>query len=744
MHKFNIKKFQTLIVTFLICFVAKAQNQPAIKISNSQLSFAVNSESGQFSVQDKKSKRSWVSLPYKKIKFLSASAVSPSQLKMSLIDSTSGINFSSLVTLENDSSLSFVLSTSQKAMAIDQLSFPQAMKTNYEKGFLVFNYRSGGVQIAQNDITYPAKRMMVYDNIGLDMPWVGVYDAVKGDGMMVLANTPYDVEIDFSEDKGLMWPNVAWASSLRQFSYARKVSYIFTSGGNYVSLAKAYRNYLKQIDDFKTLAQKAIAKPRVNWLKGSAVVWGSSGLKFAREAKAMGVHTAIIMGSKFKKDEIKQMTDLGFLNSSYENLEGTREGSMGHMKDTMAIAAYHTVEGKPIIGWVTKTGVEYYSRSSVRSLQAAPSYLPTYINDVPLTGLFLDVTPAFLIEDFHPLHTFNREADKQYKNKIKEYIGKDLGLVLGGEHGKAWNSSILEYSEGTMTGSFFWEDGNKPGYLDPPKDTTYMSANFKKYGFNYRNRIPLWQLVFNDCVSSTWYWGDSSDWFYAVTPTISDLKDNFNMLYGSMPLIWADKKGYGWDRNRSRFVQTIRNVSNFQKRVSFSELLSHEFLNEEHTLQHSRFAGGGQAFVNFGEKAIKHTIGKESISLAPRGFYLTAPGFLQSKTIDELGVVTKIVTDSLISVQTDQLRKVGPISTNGTVTIFKQDNGIWRIVVENTLATTEIDVKAIVKSKNLKFYTLSQVDEDGSKGKVLSKNLPANLIKIPAATGIMLFDINIE
>ncbi|MFC3562640.1 glycoside hydrolase [Pedobacter jamesrossensis] len=663
---------------------------------------------------------------------------------MSLLDSSSGINFSSLVTLETDSSLSFVISTSQKSIAIDQLSFPQAMKTNYEKGFLVFNYRSGGVQIAQNDVSYPVKRMMVYDNIGLDMPWVGVYDAVKGDGMMVLANTPYDVEIDFSEDKGLIWPNVAWASSLRQFSYERKVSYVFTSGGNYVSLAKAYRNYLKQSGDFETLAQKAIVKPRVNWLKGSAVVWGSSGLKFAKEAKAMGIKTAIIMGSKFKKDEITQMTGLGFLNSSYENLEGTREGPIGHMKDTMAIAAYHTVEGKPIIGWVTKTGVEYYSRSSVRSLIAAPSYLPSYLKDVPLTGLFLDVTPAFLIEDFHPLHTFNREADKQYKNKIKEYIGKDLGLVLGGEHGKAWNSSILEYAEGTMTGSFFWDDGNKPGYLDPPKDTTYMSANFKKYGFNYRNRIPLWQLVFNDCVSSTWYWGDSSDWFYAITPTISDLKDNFNMLYGSMPLLWADKKGYGWDRNRSRFAQTIRNVSNFQKRVSFSELLSHEFLNEDHTLQQSKFAGGGQAFVNFGEKAIKHKIGKKNINIAPRGFYLTASGFLQSKTIDEQGVVTRIEADSLISVQTDQLRKVGPITTNGTVTIFRLDNGNWRIVVENTLTTSEIDVRAILKNKNLKFYTLLEVEEDGSEGKAFSKKLPVNMIKIPAVTGIKLFDIYLE
>ena len=84
-----------------------------------------------------------------------------------------------------------------------------------------------------------------------------------------------------------------------------------------------------------------------------------------------------------------------------------------------------------------------------------------------------------------------------FKNKIKAYIGNDLGLVIGGEHGKAWNAAILEYSEGPMSGSYFWDDGNKPGYLDTPKDTTYMSANFKKYGFNYKNRIPLWQSSYH-------------------------------------------------------------------------------------------------------------------------------------------------------------------------------------------------------------------------------------------------------
>ena len=164
------------------------------------------------------------------------------------------------------------------------------------------------------------------------------------------------------------------------------------------------------------------------------------------------------------------------------------------------------------------------------------------------------------------------------------------------------------------------EDGNKPGYLEPPKDLNYMSANFKKYGFNIATKIPLWQLLFNDYVSSTWYWGDSNDWFYQVDPVISYQKDLYNLLYGTMPIMWADEKGYGWNRNRSRFLQTIRTVCNFQQRVDFSELLTRQFINPQHTLQHSGFKGCAQVYVNFSNEPLIHSIANKKIQLTTRKY----------------------------------------------------------------------------------------------------------------------------
>lgn len=741
--RFFFNKQSLFFSVFLFIFsVVKLHGQvlPKISIGNQVITLQLNTATGKFIIINKKTNREWTSLPYKNCRFLKAAMVRPVQLKISLFDSAARIDVSGIVTIDSDSSISFLIDSGDKKATIDQLAFPPVITTDYTNGSLVFCYRSSGLLLSQKDTSYPVKRMMVYDNIGLDMPWIGVFDAAKGDGMLLLAETPYDVEMDLQEHDGLLWPKVAWASSLQQFAYARKVTFVFTHSGGYVSLAKAYRNYANRTGLLKTLTEKAIHNPRVNWLKGASVVWGSKGLKFAQEAHAAGVKSAVIMG-QWGPDSANGIRDLQFLTSTYENLEGAREGAAGHMKDTMEIAAYHTSNGKPIIGWITKTGIEYYSRSSVRSLWVLPKYMPAYLKKSPHTSLFLDVTPVFLLEDFHPAHRFTREADKGYKNKMKEYLSNDLGLVVGGEHGKAWNADKLDYSEGTMSGSFFWEDGNKPGYLEPPKDSNYASPNFKKYGFNIANKIPLWQLVFNDCVSSTWYWGDSNDWFYEVDPVISDQKDLYNLLYGTMPIMWADVKGYGWDRNRSRFLQTIRTVCNFQSRVAFSELLTHQFINQQHTLQHSSFKGGAQVYVNFSNEPLIHRIANKKIVLAPRGFYAIAPGFLQSKTIDKKGTVTKIIADSLYFVETDKLRSIGPIATKGRITIFKVSPKCWRVVAETPDENTEINFSEIVKNKQLKFCSLSQLNDEGVVVKVVGKNLASTKINIAAGQGIRLFDI---
>ncbi|NCO96008.1 MAG: hypothetical protein GW880_32295, partial [Armatimonadetes bacterium] len=48
--------------------------------------------------------------------------------------------------------------------------------------------------------------------------------------------------------------------------------------------------------------------------------------------------------------------------------------------------------------------------------------------------------------------------------------------------------------------------GNPWGSKMPP------FSEYEKWGIGHEYRVPLWELVFHDCIVTTWYWGDASDW----------------------------------------------------------------------------------------------------------------------------------------------------------------------------------------------------------------------------------------
>ncbi len=63
--------------------------------------------------------------------------------------------------------------------------------------------------------------------------------------------------------------------------------------------------------------------------------------------------------------------------------------------------------------------------------------------------------------------------------------------------------------------------------------------------------------------------------------------------------------------------------------IAPTEMISHEFLNEGHALQRTRFSNGAEVWVNF------------SRDLPQNGFWAKGPGIEQSRTL----VKDRIVTD---------------------------------------------------------------------------------------------------
>ncbi len=172
------------------------------------------------------------------------------------------------------------------------------------------------------------------------------------------------------------------------------------------------------------------------------------------------------------------------------------------------------------------------------------------------------------------------------------------------------------------------------GRLKSPAARSELAPNYLKYGIGHAHRIPLFELVFHDSVVSTWYWGDTSGYAYEVAPEISDRKDLWNILYGTVPMFWVNDTGYGWYRHRDRLLLSYRRVCGLHERIGFAEMLSHAFLTPDRAVRQTRFSDGTMCVVNFGARPHTLSVGDRRLTLPPFGYYVAGPGYRQWRILE--------------------------------------------------------------------------------------------------------------
>jgi len=214
---------------------------------------------------------------------------------------------------------------------------------------------------------------------------------------------------------------------------------------------------------------------------------------------------------------------------------------------------------------------------------------------------------------------------------------RSLGLVMGGEHGIWWAVPHLDYCEGMMSGGFAsWPAGHLIHPKTKDQDFTSPQGHklgkwdaYAKWGIGCQYRAPLWELVFHDCIVTTWYWGDSSDFLLAAAPEITPAKDAYNLLYGTIPLLWANREG-SWEKDREVFLRTYRNTCKFHEVIAGTEMLDHQFVTPDHAVQRTRFSDGTEVIVNFGEKNYAAQLAGKNYVLPQNGFAVKGPHIEQS------------------------------------------------------------------------------------------------------------------
>jgi len=308
-------------------------------------------------------------------------------------------------------------------------------------------------------------------------------------------------------------------------------------------------------------------------------------------------------------------------------------------------------------------------------------------------------TATGLVECYDPNHRHTRSGDRENKRKLAAYVGNELGLVLGGEHGRWWGADLFDYWEGMQSGGFYsWPAGHVGKAL--PEKREDIGESYLEWGIGHKRRVPLWELVFGDCVISTWYWGDSTGHHYSIAPDLTDKKDAFNILYGTIPLYWVNRSfSLRWrdPALRERLLQSYRNTCKLHEVIAFEEMVSHEYVTSDREVQRTRFADGTVVTVNFGAEPYSLSDSGRTYALPQYGFFARGPKALQYKAVVEGRTVTLVRTPGYMFCDAGgKSYDFGVCKTHGRLTARVQDARRLSLVIGGNETQTVLRPETLV------------------------------------------------
>ncbi|HLH55077.1 MAG TPA: glycoside hydrolase, partial [Verrucomicrobiae bacterium] len=225
---------------------------------------------------------------------------------------------------------------------------------------------------------------------------------------------------------------------------------------------------------------------------------------------------------------------------------------------------------------------------------------------------FIDTTTAApWNECYSPVHPMTRSESRKWKMELLRYISSDNKLVTGSETGHDAAVPFVDYFEGMLSlGPYRVPDAGRR----MSEIWTNVPEVVAKFQLGHKYRLPLWELVYHDCVVAHWYWGDYNN----KLPALWDKRDLFNVLYGTAPMFMFDSRM--WHESKARFAQSYRNTCPQARRFGYEEMIDHRFLTPNRDVQQTRFADGSGVVVNFSTEDFQLPDGR---SVPPMSYLVT-------------------------------------------------------------------------------------------------------------------------
>jgi hypothetical protein len=580
----------------------RAAGLPAsLTLSNAVLDVAFDTRDASWAVVDRQSHHRWSQRPFSPASVVRNAKVEAGRLQVELYHAGTGLDLAVTLQLDQDRR-ELVVELSATGEMPGAIQFPHPFAT--EPGDYLVVPMNEGISYPVDDPTIEPLHLIAYGGHGICMAFYGVTDGARG--QLTILETADDASLRLERQAGRLVIVPEWDPQRGQFGYARRLRQVFFNQGGHVFMAKRYRAYAREFGRLKTLAEKRKLIPDVDRLVGAVNVWcwDRDAVPLVREMQAAGINR-ILWSNQQPPENLRTLNELGVLTSRYDIYQDVMAPT--NFPRLRWIHPDWTTNAWPrdIIldrrgDWMRGWGVEARDGSLIpcgvicdrRALDYARARVPADLAAHPYRCRFIDTTTAApWNECYHPDHPMTRTESRQWKMELLRYVAEDHRLVTGSETGHDAAVPFVHYFEGMLSlGPYRVPDAGRR----MSEIWTNAPAPVANFQLGQAYRLPLWELVYHDCVVAQWYWGDYNN----KLPSLWDKRDLFNVLYGVPPMFMFNRRR--WEEQRPRFVQSYLNTCPHVRKVGYQEMTDHRFLTRDRQVQQTAFANGVTITVNFG------------------------------------------------------------------------------------------------------------------------------------------------